>query len=185
MSRTARIRLSKTVAHALRHAPHEYELELDDQGWVDISALLAALRAERAEWQELTEIDLAAIMDAADKQRFEMARGRIRALYGHSLPGKLARSPATPPEILWHGTSPAAATSILAEGLAPMGRQYVHLSVDVATALDVGRRKAPAPVLLRVRAGAAYAAGVAFYAGNDRVWLADRVPAAFIEPTPR
>jgi putative RNA 2'-phosphotransferase len=32
-----------------------------------------------------------------------------------------------------------------------------------------------------VRAGAAHTAGTPFYRGNDQVWLADAVPAAFIE----
>lgn len=62
-----------------------------------------------------------------------------------------------------------------------MGRQYVHLSVDIATAEQVGRRKATAPMVLRIRAEAAHGAGVRFYRGNDRVWLADAVAAAFID----
>jgi putative RNA 2'-phosphotransferase len=35
------------------------------------------------------------MMRSASKQRYEMAGGRIRALYRHSLPGKLERTPAT------------------------------------------------------------------------------------------
>jgi putative RNA 2'-phosphotransferase len=62
-----------------------------------------------------------------------------------------------------------------------MRRQYVHLSADVATALQVGRRKAAEPVLLLVHARAAAAAGVRFYLGNELVWLADTVPAEFVE----
>jgi putative RNA 2'-phosphotransferase len=62
-----------------------------------------------------------------------------------------------------------------------MGRQYVHLSVDKATAEQVGRRKAEVPILLAVNADEAFANGIAFYLGNDLVWLADFIPAAFIE----
>ena len=178
-----RVRLSKTLAHALRHAPHEYELELDDEGWVPVATVLAALRAEREAWAAVDEDDLRAMMAAATKQRYELDadRGRIRARYGHSLPGKLLRTPAAPPATLWHGTTAAVAEVILAQGLRPMGRQYVHLSIDTATAAEVGRRKGGRLVLLRVRAGDAHAAGVAFYAGNDKVWLADRVPATYVE----
>ncbi len=43
-------------------------------------------------------------MRRASKQRYETAGGRIRALYGHSLPGKLVCTPATPPAELFHGT---------------------------------------------------------------------------------
>jgi len=34
-------KLSKEVAYALRHAPWEYGLELDAEGWVDINQLLS------------------------------------------------------------------------------------------------------------------------------------------------
>jgi putative RNA 2'-phosphotransferase len=62
-----------------------------------------------------------------------------------------------------------------------MRRQHVHLSIDVATARQVGRRRTPHPVVLVVRAGEAHAAGVAFYEGNAAVWLAEHVPPAFID----
>lgn len=37
-------KLSKEVSCALRHAPWEYELGLDNEGWVSIEQLLMALR---------------------------------------------------------------------------------------------------------------------------------------------
>ena len=49
------------------------------------------------------------------------------------------------------------------------------------TAMAVGQRKDRAPVLLRVAAEEAHREGVAFYHGNDKVWLADAVPARFIQ----
>jgi putative RNA 2'-phosphotransferase len=116
----------------------------------------------------------------SSKQRHEIDGGRIRAIYGHSIPARIARTPAEPPPLLYHGTSPEAAAVILAEGLRPMARQYVHLSVDTPMARSVGSRKANEPVLLVVRAVDAARTGVAFYAGNDKVWLADEVPAEFI-----
>ena len=82
--------------------------------------------------------------------------------------------------MLCHGTSPDVVDEILRSGLKPMGRQYVHLSPDRATATSVGGRKHATPVILLVDAKAADAAGIAFYRGNDHVWLADAVPPAFI-----
>jgi putative RNA 2'-phosphotransferase len=175
--------LSRAVSHALRHEPWLYELELDDEGWTDVDALLRALAAESKKWTGVSPEDLAAMMKAAQKQRFEMAGGRIRALYGHSVPGKLRRAAAAPPAQLFHGTAPGVVAKIRESGLLPMARQYVHLSVDEETALAVGRRKSAEPVLLVVAAKQAWDAGVAFYAGNDKVWLADSVPPAFIEPS--
>jgi putative RNA 2'-phosphotransferase len=62
-----------------------------------------------------------------------------------------------------------------------MGRQYVHLSTDVETAEQVGRRKSATPVVLRGAAVEAAGAGVVLYRGNDHVWLADAVPGRFLE----
>ncbi len=53
-SKQAFKRLSKTLAHALRHAPWIYELELDEAGWTDVGSrkaetpLLLHVAAQRA-----------------------------------------------------------------------------------------------------------------------------------------
>ncbi|WP_176728965.1 RNA 2'-phosphotransferase [Thermogemmatispora onikobensis] len=172
--------LSRTIAHALRHQPGRYGLELDEEGWVPVADLLRALRQHRASWRDLREEDLEAMMASAEKQRYELRDGKIRALYGHSLPRRLPKPEATPPEILYHGTSSEALPAIRQEGLKPMRRQYVHLSTDTATARQVGRRRTHRPVILVVRAREASEQGIRFYRGNDQTWLADAIPPAFI-----
>ncbi len=124
--------------------------------------------------------DLGRMIRSSKKRRYEMAGGRIRALYGHSVPERIVREEAFPPELLFHGTSPAAWRSIRNEGLRPMRRQYVHLSSDPNTAEQVGRRRSTEPVVLRVRAGDAGRAGVTFWRGNEAVWLTRNVPARYI-----
>jgi putative RNA 2'-phosphotransferase len=174
------IELSRAVSHALRHEPWLYELELDEQGWAEVEDVVNALRVGRAEWSSLCEADLVQMLAASSKLRHEISNGRIRALYGHSLPGKLKMSSAPPPDELYHGTAPATVPSVRKAGLLPMGRQYVHLSVDTATAFQVGKRKSNEPVILRIAAAEAHATGVRFYEGSERVWLADQVPSQFI-----
>lgn len=176
----SRNELSRAISHALRHEPWLYELELDEEGWTPVEALVTALRQAGPEWAAVSRAAIAEVIAKSDKQRHELVGDRIRALYGHSVPGKLRIDAATPPAVLLHGTSPQVAEVIMREGLKPMGRQYVHLSMDEETAEAVGRRKSPAPVILRIDAAAARANGVVFYAGNDKVWLADAVPARFI-----
>jgi putative RNA 2'-phosphotransferase len=176
--------LSRVVSHALRHEPWVYELELDEQGWVPITELVESLQVEPG-WGALTVADVEAMVAGASKERHEVQNGRIRALYGHSMPGRIQRVAGEPPHSLFHGTSPAAAEAILVDGLLPMGRQFVHLSVDRGMAVAVGARKAEAPVVLRVDARAAVNAGVRFYAGNEKVWLADLVPSNFISEDAR
>lgn len=173
-------RLSKTISHALRHAPWLYELELDEEGWTPVSDLLQGLRRHRRAWRRLGREDLEAMMSRPGKKRFEMRDGKIRALYGHSIEMKIQKEPAAPPARLFHGTAPDSAETILEDGLRPMNRQYVHLSADVETAGEVGRRKSPKPVVLVVDAAAAHENGVRFYHGNQMVWLADSIPPGYI-----
>lgn len=176
--------LSKTISHALRHAPWLYELELDDEGWTSVEAVLDALREKRSRWENVSQADLEAIIATSEKRRFELSDGRIRALYGHSLPKKLRKTSAPPPDVLYHGTVRAAMPAILESGLKPMSRQYVHLSIDVETARQVARRKGSDVVILRIDAARAHSEGVTFYEGNEMVWLADRVPPAYFQPEP-
>jgi putative RNA 2'-phosphotransferase len=172
--------LSKVLSHALRHEPWLYELELDDEGWASLDAVLAALREERTEWGELSRVEVERMIESSSKRRHEIMGDRIRALYGHSVPGKLRRERGTPPAVLFHGTAPEVVKTIMHDGLRPMSRQYVHLSVDTAIAREVGRRKSAAPLLLEIDARAAHDAAVLFYEGNEKVWLADLVPVRFM-----
>lgn len=174
--------ISRAVSHALRHEPWLYELELDAEGWAELDQLIRALQEQGGAWRALRREHIEAMLAASSKARHELVGDRIRARYGHSLPGRLLRERAEPPAVLFHGTSPEAAALILREGLHPMGRQHVHLAVDRETAIAVGRRKHATPVLLRVAALQGHRAGVPFYQGNDKVWLADPIPAELIRP---
>lgn len=176
----SRQRLSKLVSHALRHEPWLYELELDAEGWVPMDALLTAIHEQGSEWTAIDRDALEDMIATSDKKRHEIDGDRIRALYGHSVPGRIERTRATPPDRLFHGTSPAAWKAIQHDGLHPMSRQYVHLSADVTTAEQVGRRKAPDPIVLAVDARRAHHDGHRFWHGNQLIWLAEHIPAQYL-----
>jgi putative RNA 2'-phosphotransferase len=173
--------LSRFVSQVLRHEPWFCELELDDEGWVAVDELLDAVRAAAVRWCDADRSLLERMVAGSSKRRHEVIGDRVRALYGHSLPGRLRKERGEPPAWLFHGTSPFAAEVIVVDGLRPMGRQFVHLSTDRHIAAEVGRRKSSDPVVLSVNAAAAAAAtGVPFWIGNEAVWLADCVPARFV-----
>lgn len=174
------VRLSKTISHALRHKPEEYGLRLDPEGWVSVEALLNALRQRRNAWRQIGVADLERIMAEAEKQRFELQDGRIRAFYGHSTADKIEKQPALPPTFLYHGTTRQAVEAIRREGLKSMSRQYVHLSSDERTARLVALRRTAQPIILRVSALEAHRRGIHFYPGNEDIWLADSIPPTFI-----
>lgn len=166
------LKLSKEISYALRHAPWEYELEMDEEGFVPLEQLLSAL--------EITKDDVIKVMEISEKKRLELKDNKIRALYGHSIPMHIKKIEGTPPSILYHGTAKRFLDSIKETGLLPMKRQYVHLSVDEETATAVGKRRDNTPVLLRIDTQQAIADGIKFYIGNDKVWLCDILPAKYI-----
>lgn len=169
------VELSKEISYALRHALWEYELELDEQGFVPIAQLLHALNESGTYEREVTQADLEQIIANSEKKRHEIVGDKIRALYGHTVPQIIKKEPGIPPAVLYHGTTHRVLPQILQDGLKPMQRQYVHLSIDVETATRVGKRRDPEPVILKIDTEAAQKAGIQFYIGNDKVWLCNRV----------
>ena len=173
-------KLSKEISYALRHAPWEYELELDSEGFVPVEQLISALDESGKHGRPITVSDLEYIIANSDKTRFEIQGDRVRALYGHTIPMHISKEPIVPPAILYHGTTHKAAKIILKDGLKPMKRQYVHLSVDTDTAVQVGKRRDSEPAILKIDAAKAHSDGVKFYKGNDKVVLADYIPPEYI-----
>lgn len=174
------VNLSKEISYALRHAPSEYGLELDENGWVDVQELLEALR-KNIKWTSIELNDLIKMIEVSDKNRHEIVNNKIRALYGHSLPSQIKKTIAEPPEYLYHGTARRFIESIKKHGLLSQERQYVHLSVDEKIAYEVGKRRDEKPVILRVKANLAFKNGVSFYRGNGNVWLSNSINSEYIE----
>ena len=172
--------LSKEISYALRHAPQEYELELDEEGFVPIDQLLHAINEGGNYDREVTKDDLEEIIRTSEKKRHEIVGDKIRALYGHSVPQFIKKEEGVPPNVLYHGTTQEALVSIKKNGLVPMQRQYVHLSVDREMADSVARRKKKDIAILLIDTEAARKDGIKFYVGNDKVWLADQIPTNYI-----
>ena len=130
--------LSKEVSYALRHAPWKYELEMDKNGWVEVNQLLDALHRDE-KWKDIQLSDLIEMIETSDKKRHEIVDGKIRAYYGHSIPMHIKKEKQQPPNELFHGTARRFLENIENNGLLPMSRQYVHLSIDIETAFQVGK----------------------------------------------
>ena len=175
------IKLSKEVSYALRHAPWEYELEMDENGYVLIEQLLNEINLSNKYDRVISKEDLLYINNNSEKKRWEIEEDKIRASYGHSIPLKIKKEIGVPPDILYHGTSNKAINNILENGLLPMSRQYVHLSTTIDMAITVGKRRDNNPILLKIDAKRALADGIIFYVGNEYVWLCDFVPAKYVK----
>jgi putative RNA 2'-phosphotransferase len=172
------VRVSKRLSFVLRHRPDSVGLVLDDAGWADVGALLAALAAHGP---PLTREELDRVVACNDKRRFayDDTGTRIRASQGHSVPVALGYEAEPPPAVLFHGTPVRTLPAVLAEGLRPGRRHAVHLSPDEVTARAVGERRGRAAVL-RVDAAGLAAAGAAFTRSANGVWLVGAVPPAYL-----
>lgn len=170
--------LSKFMSLVLRHEPTKFGVVLDAEGYTPLNELLEAIVSSHS---EITVDDIINVVENVepDKKRFTIEGGDIRANYGHSIRDKIEHEIATPPQTLYHGTYAEAVQRIKETGLKPMRRQYVHLTSDYALAARVGARRGK-PVVLEIDTTKAHLGGVKFYRANERFWLVDELPAAYI-----
>ena len=170
--------ISKFLSLVLRHMPDTISLNLDENGWADISELIEKCNNHNV----LLNIQLLEeIVTTNDKQRFAFNddKTKIRANQGHSITVELDLEDKMPPEILYHGTAERFLGSILKNGILKQSRQQVHLSANIDTAKKVGARHGK-PVVLTVKASAMYNAGHKFYLSQNGVWLTDFVHPEFL-----
>lgn len=142
-------RLSKFLSGLLRHFPHEYNLNIDSNGWADREKV-EEICGDKYGWFVPEHIET--VVNNDSKGRYELKGNKLRALSGHSIDVNVGAEISDTPTYLYHGTAPQNLDSILKEGIKPMDRQLVHLSIDKETALNVGKRhtKEGEPVVLRV-----------------------------------
>ena len=176
-------RISKFLSLVLRHQPSLIGITLDEQGFVSVERLLAAMASHRGA-ANVTLGQLEEVVSTNDKQRFEFDESglRIRARQGHSVQVDHGLEPVEPPEILLHGTATRVLDLIRDGGLKKMNRHHVHMHSDDQVATDVGGRHGK-PVILKVRAREMYRDGYEFFVTDNNVWLTDHVPPKFIEFT--
>ncbi len=175
------IEVGRFISLILRHHPESVGITLDEHGWADTDILTERVARK---WKGFSFADLERIVRENNKQRysFNEDKTRIRANQGHSVTVNMEFTPVTPPDILYHGTGEKSVDSILANGIQKMSRQYVHLSADYDTAVNVGKRHGK-PVVLRIAAGEMSRDGYRFYLSENKVWLTDFVPIKYIEVT--
>ena len=181
-------KLGSTLCGILRHHPTGIGVSMDKQGWVNVKELIEKFNAFYCKKKYyLTLPVLMEVVRTDNKQRYgldgQLENLVIRCRQGHSIPWiEMDYRQVTPPEVLYHGTISNVLEPIMKEGLRPMSRQKVHLSVDVATAQNVANRRSSQgkTIILQVEAGAAAKDGIIFYLSDNCVCLADNVPPKYI-----
>lgn len=168
----------KRLAFALRHRPDAFALKMDKNGWVAVDSIVTA-------FQSLGNFDkerLGEVVALDNKVRFSFNADKtmLRANQGHSVQVDVELKEAVPPEILFHGTGIKYVKSINEQGLLPQGRLYVHLSIDLKVAIDVGSRHGK-PYVYKIYAAKMAADGYKFYLSANGVWLTKCVPVQYMD----
>jgi putative RNA 2'-phosphotransferase len=173
---------SKLISYWLRHKPEDAGLIVDDFGWTSIDQLLKALHSRN---NVVNLQDLIQLNKSFDKVRWEIDEigSKIRATYGHSFPVLLDDKVKLPPETLYHGTAVKHVLQIAQQGLLPMGRQFVHLTETIDTALSVGARHGK-PIIVDVDVKRLANDGWKFYQASDNVWLTSAIPVKYMNFRP-
>ncbi len=176
-----RLALSKLLSYILRHDPKSIGLELDREGWARIEDIVVGIRtrwrnAHLYRWVRPEHIIAIAMLDP--KGRFEVRNGMIRARYGHnaSLGLELRYPLDTETRILYHGTQLSNLNSILRQGIKPMKRMYVHLTLSVEDACITAARHGPKPVVLEIDAQCVRDRGFEIYVAAPTIRLTKYVP---------
>lgn len=171
-------KISKYLSYILRHHPEDIGITLDEHGWADVYELIKGME-KRYPFICKRMIEDIVMYDSKQRYSFNADKTKIRANQGHSIPVDLGLEPVSPPEYLWHGTGEKYFESICEIGLIPKSREYVHLSKDLNTAYDVGKRHGE-PVIFSVDAGEMCRDGYKFYLSENGVWLTDKVPKKYL-----
>lgn len=121
------------------------------------------------------------IVETNKKKRYSFSddRTKIRANQSHSIKVDVGLKEIIPPKYLYHGTATRFLDSIEESGLIGNGRLYVHLSDNIDTAINVGKRHGR-PIVLTVNTEEMINDGFKFYISDNGVYLTERVPCKYI-----
>ena len=177
--------LGRTMAGVLRHFPQRYGLEMDANGWIDLHDFLTALSIRNKRFRFLKPNHVLGLIQTDPKGRYEFRDGRIRATYGHSLDVDLDLPTENIPDVLFYPTSEEELSVLLGAGIRPSDRKMVHLSGTFNAALEAGRVRIQAPVILEIDAKGARTTGVVIKKAGKTVYLVTEVPPEFLKRSDR
>ena len=175
MEQELKVKISKYMSYLLRHNPEN--LKMDRHGFVSLKELLKKT-GERFHIGDKFIID---IVERSERKRFEIVQGKIRALYGHTIPVELELEEDKTVKVLYHGTTSDAVSKILKTGLKAMKRRQVHLSPTIDIAISTGLRRTKDPVVLQIDAEAARKNGARIFKATETVYLCSYVRSEYIK----
>lgn len=163
----------------LRHKPEVIGITLDEHGWASVNDLICGIEKNNPGFN-IDILEQIVRIDSKQRYSFNDDKSLIRANQGHSVNVDVELKEKEPPEYLYHGTGEKYVESINQDGLIPKSRLYIHLSKDIKTAENVGKRHGK-EVVYRINSGQMYRDGYKFYLSENGVWLTKEVSIKYLE----
>ena len=184
------VKLSKLLSFTLRHGAVKQGITIAADGYVDVNELLL-----HEKFKSFTEQQVRDVVAQNDKQRFELAEDeetkklKIRATQGHTMSHigekALDLKPVNPDELpqAIHGTNGRVIEIIKKKGLSRMGRNHIHMAVDLPGKDGVisGMRQS-CSWLVYVDIKEAHKDGLQFFRSKNNVILCSGNEDGFIKP---
>jgi len=172
--------LSKFLALILRHQAEEFDLQLDENGFVDVQDVWHIIEVRYKNKYQYNDLLKVVDGDKHGKKRYEIVNGKIRAMFGHSDVREITYATVTPPQYLYHGTSHEAIPSIKSNGLQAQSRQYVHMTTNLDNAKRVANRHSKDTIILQIHARQAHDDGIIFHQPEAEHFLCKQIPSQYI-----
>ena len=172
------IKFSKSLSWLLRHHATDYNLNIEEDGYVPLSEILN-LDFKKVSFKGCSEEDIITIVDNDNKQRFSLIDKEgikyIRANQGHShsvgskIKDELLLSKIlTPMDYCVHGTTIESANIIKKSGLKKMRRKHIHFSSSPNAQSGI---RYNAKVLIHCNMDMAMKDGIEFWLSDNDVIL--------------
>jgi putative RNA 2'-phosphotransferase len=171
-------KLGRTMAGILRHG--KYDLDMDDQGFVDMRDIVAITKAKYPKMKWLRTHHVEAMAETDPKGRYQISGADVRATYGHTIELNLRLPIDDIPDLLYYPTTEDECALLLENGIFPTDRNMVHLSLSYRDAVRAGSVRDPNPVILAIDTVGCIDAGIEIGRAAKTVFLCDQVPPEFL-----
>lgn len=171
-------KLGRTMAGILRHG--KFELEMDDQGFVDVRDIVASVKERNPRMKWLRPHHIEAMVETDPKGRYQMSGADVRATYGHTIKLNLNLPTDNIPYALYYPTTDEECDIIMETGILPSDRAMVHLSKTYWDAVRVGTIRTEDPIILEIDVVSCEDAGIRIGRAAKTVFLCDSVPPEFL-----
>ena len=172
--------LSRIIAGALRHFPEKLGLMMDGKGWVEISSLIDAIGTARSGFNWLRVHHIEALVSTDPRGRYQIDGGMVRATYGHTIEVSSDDLPLAELDEFFYPVTEEEADIIIEGGLHPTDRKKVHLSGSIEKAIEAGKVRTEAPLILKIDGEAAKKAGLKIYRAGKDVYITDGIDAKYL-----